>query len=210
MKTLACFALLFTTFATPPARGEAVVLPDGVDIDIDKANRMLRHVESRVRRLETAAASAGWTDVETAKLRKLLRADAARAYAEKGEKRAKRLAAAPKIDKDVEKLRKTAKDRAARFAVLKRTQTAYEPGRTNLAVRAMKASLKEKLDEARQGWTNALRRVASVEERLLVRREEYVAKRDSATLPTTKALCQGFIDIIDNLLSLVEAKKEED
>ena len=102
-------------------------------------------------------------------------------------------------DPTIERLRQDAQRRKARFEVLKRTQTVYEPGRTNLNVRAMRASLAQKIAEARLGWTNAVLRIERVSAALDDRRAEYVQKRDAATLPTTKALYQAFIDAIDRI-----------
>lgn len=109
------------------------------------------------------------------------------------------LARTTSVDPTIERLRQDAQRRKARFEVLKRTQTAYEPGRTNMNVRAMRASLAQKIAEARLGWTNAVLRIERVSAALDERRAEYVQKRDSSTLPTTKALCQAFIDAIDRI-----------
>lgn len=109
------------------------------------------------------------------------------------------LARTTSVDPTIERLRQDAQRRKARFEVLKRTQTVYEPGRTNLNVRAMRASLAQKIAEARLGWTNAVLRIERVSAALDERRAEYVQKRDSSTLPTTKALYQAFIDAIDRI-----------
>lgn len=109
------------------------------------------------------------------------------------------LARTTSVDPTIERLRQDAQRRKARFEVLKRTQTVHEPGRTNLNVRAMRASLAQKIAEARLGWTNAVLRIERVSAALDERRAEYVQKRDSSTLPTTKALYQAFIDAIDRI-----------
>lgn len=103
------------------------------------------------------------------------------------------------VDPTIEGLRRDAQRRKARFEVLKRTQTVYEPGRTNLNVRAMRASLAQKIAEARLGWTNAVLRIERASAALDERRAEYVQKRDAAPMPTTKALYQAFIDVIDRI-----------
>lgn len=167
----------------------------------------------RVERYLKLADEMQWTDVEKAKLTALVARDAEntrqlhqRLAAAKGAK----LAATPKVDPTLERLRQDAQRRKARFEVLKRTQTQYQPGKTNLNVRAMRASLAEKIAEARQGWTNALIKVDAVKAKLETRKAEYVAKRDKATLPSTKAIYQAFIDIIDELLARLGVKKEDE
>ena len=109
------------------------------------------------------------------------------------------LARTTSVDPTIERLRQDAQRRKARFEVLKRTQTVYEPGRTNLNVRAMRASLAQKIAEARLGWTNAVLRIERVSAALDERRAEYVQKRDAAAMPTTKALYQAFIVAIDRI-----------
>ena len=109
------------------------------------------------------------------------------------------LARTTSVDPTIEGLRRDAQRRKARFEVLKRTQTVYEPGRTNLNVRAMRASLAQKIAEARLGWTNAVLRIERASAALDERRAEYVQKRDAAPMPTTKALYQAFIDAIDRI-----------
>ena len=52
---------------------------------------------------------------------------------------------------------------------------------------------------AAQIATNATARVERVTAALDERRDEYVSKRDSAALPTTKAIYQAFIDAIDRI-----------
>ena len=116
------------------------------------------------------------------------------------------LARTTSVDPTIERLRQDAKRRKARFEVLKRTQTAYEPGRTNMNVRAMRASLAQKIAEARQGWTNAALRVERATAALDERRAEYVQKRDAATLPTTKAIYQAFIDAIDRIKAMINGE----
>ena len=174
---------------------------------------MSNPVATRVERYLKIADEMQWTEVEKAKLTALVARDVEntrqlhqRLAAAKGAK----LAAAPKVDPTLERLRQDAQRRKARFEVLKRTQTHYQPGKTNLNVRAMRASLAEKIAEARHGWTNALVKVDAVKAKLETRKAEYVAKRDKATLPSTKAIYQAFIDIIDELLERLGVKKEDE
>ena len=47
--------------------------------------------------------------------------------------------------------------------------------------------------------TNQTARIERVTSALDTRRAEYVQKRDAATLPTTKAIYQAFIDAIDRI-----------
>ena len=54
-------------------------------------------------------------------------------------------------------------------------------------------------DQWRETATNATARVERATAALDERRAEYVQKRDAATLPTTKALYQAFIDAIDRI-----------
>ena len=54
-------------------------------------------------------------------------------------------------------------------------------------------------DEWRAAATNATARVERVSAALDEKREEYVAKRDAAALPSTKAIYQAFIDAIDRI-----------
>ncbi|MBQ6924841.1 MAG: hypothetical protein IJQ73_09380 [Kiritimatiellae bacterium] len=124
---------------------------------------------------------------------------------------------------DIDDLRRAARAQNARYQFLKRTQTRVTPGHTNLVARLMRQSIGERLTEARAGWTNALiraqanwaiytntaARVDAVAETLRAKRAEYVEKRDKATLPTTKAIYQAFIDQIDKWLAKLEAKKED-
>lgn len=67
-------------------------------------------------------------------------------------------------------------------------------------------TFEQRLAEARalaeQWWetaTNATARVERVTAALDERRAEYVQKRDTATLPSTKAIYQAFIDAIDRI-----------
>ena len=64
-------------------------------------------------------------------------------------------------------------------------------------------ALAEQWREAAVQWqataTNAQARVERVTAALDEKREEYVQKRDAATLPTTKAIYQAFIDAIDRI-----------
>ena len=64
--------------------------------------------------------------------------------------------------------------------------------------------LREDADEWRTAATNNAARVERVSAALDDRREEYVQKRDSAALPTTKALYQAFIDAIDRIKEKLE------
>ena len=57
--------------------------------------------------------------------------------------------------------------------------------------------------------TNTAARVDAVAETLRAKRAEYVKKRDTAVLPTTKDIYQAFIDQIDKWLAKLEAKKED-
>ena len=63
--------------------------------------------------------------------------------------------------------------------------------------------LAEQYRAAAEQWrataTNATARIERVTSALDERREEYVQKRDAATLPTTKAIYQAFIDAIDRI-----------
>ncbi len=63
--------------------------------------------------------------------------------------------------------------------------------------------LAEQWQAAAEKWrasaTNATARVERVTAALDERRAEYVQKRDAATLPTTKAIYQAFIDAIDRI-----------
>ena len=54
-------------------------------------------------------------------------------------------------------------------------------------------------EQWRETATNATARVERVTAALDERRAEYVQKRDAATLPTTKAIYQAFIDAIDRI-----------
>ena len=54
-------------------------------------------------------------------------------------------------------------------------------------------------DQWREAATNATARVERATAVLDERRAEYVQKRDAATLPTTKAIYQAFIDAIDRI-----------
>lgn len=151
----------------------------------------------------------GWSDEDVGRLEAVIASNRVMRAHDRGMKLAAEREA-PKPDPDLERLRRDAQRRAARYAVLKRTVTRHEPGRTNLVVRAMAASLAEKIEEARRGWTNALLKAESVRARLVEKREEYVKKRDSVTLPTTKAIYQAFIDAIDDLIRKFDAWKRDD
>ena len=59
--------------------------------------------------------------------------------------------------------------------------------------------LQELAERYRIAATNATARVERVTAALDERRAEYVQKRDAATLPTTKAIYQAFIDAIDRI-----------
>lgn len=172
--------------------------------------------------LVSMARDMGWTDADVARLGELCasnRAAIAARRTAKGE-----TAPAPKVDPLIEALKRDAKARANRYEILRRTQTAHLPGRTNLVARIMRQSLGERLAEARAGWTNALQRaqanwamytnqatrVSALVDMLNAKRAEYVEKRDKATLPTTRALYQAFIDQIDQWLAKLEPKKEDE
>ena len=172
--------------------------------------------------LVSTARDMGWTDADVARLGELCasnRAAIAARRTAKGE-----TAPAPEVDPLIEALKRDAKARANRYEILRRTQTAHLPGRTNLVARIMRQSLGERLAEARAGWTNALERaqanwamytnqatrVSALVDMLNAKRAEYVEKRDKATLPTTKALYQAFIDQIDQWLAKLEPKKEDE
>ena len=191
---------------TPEAKLDALVL---AALPLTCFAEMSNPAAARVECYLKLADEMQWTDTEKAKLTALVDRDS-----ENMRQRRQRLAAeksadaaaAPKVDPTLEQLRRDAQRRRARFEVLKRTQTAYEPGRTNLNVRAMRASLAEKIAEARQGWTNATLRIEMARAGLSERRAEYVSKRDSAALPTTKAIYQAFIDGVDALLAKLDEK----
>ena len=63
--------------------------------------------------------------------------------------------------------------------------------------------LAERMRQQAEQWrteaTNATARIESVTAALDERRAEYVQKRDAATLPTTKAIYQAFVDAIDRI-----------
>ena len=68
----------------------------------------------------------------------------------------------------------------------------------------------EEWQAAAEQWrteaTNATARVERVTAALDERRAEYVQKRDAATLPTTKAIYQAFIDAIDRIKEKLNAE----
>lgn len=64
-------------------------------------------------------------------------------------------------------------------------------------------------DEWRTAATNATARVERVNAALDEKREEYVAKRDAAALPSTKAIYQAFIDAIDRIKERLDTAQEE-
>jgi len=71
--------------------------------------------------------------------------------------------------------------------------------------------LAERYRQAAETWqaaaTNAQARVKSVTAALDEKRAEYVQKRDAATLPTTKAIYQAFIDAIDRIKETIGGDK---
>lgn len=127
-------------------------------------------------------------------------------------------------DPTIDALKAAARRQRARYAVIKRTTQRYDPAKTNMFVRPMRASLAERIAEARAGWSNALvraqanwamytnaaTRAEAVIDLLTAKRAEYVEKRDKAALPTTKAIYQAFIDQIDQWLRKLEPKKEDE
>lgn len=54
-------------------------------------------------------------------------------------------------------------------------------------------------------YVTAETRIANAKSGLTEKRAEYVTKRDEAKLPTTKAIYQAFIDIIDDILNKLDA-----
>ena len=61
------------------------------------------------------------------------------------------------------------------------------------------AEARAQAEQWRETATNATARVERVTAALDERRAEYVQKRDTATLPSTKAIYQAFIDAIDRI-----------
>lgn len=61
------------------------------------------------------------------------------------------------------------------------------------------AEMREIAAQWREMATNATARVERVTAALEEKKAEYVKKRDEATLPTTKAIYQAFIDAIDRI-----------
>ena len=104
----------------------------------------------------------GWSDEDVGRLETVITVVASNrvmAARNRGMKLAAERAA-PKTDPDLERLRRDARKRAARYAVLKRTVTRHEPGKTNLVARAMAATLAEKIEAARSlaaSWETAAR-----------------------------------------------------
>ena len=74
---------------------------------------------------------------------------------------------------------------------------------TNRLQRIVGAEQSNPIQKVAEKWrtaaTNAAARVERVTAALDERRAEYVQKRDAATLPTTKAIYQAFIDAIDRI-----------
>jgi len=174
--------------------------------------------------LISTARDMGWTDDDVTRLGELVASNRAAIAARHTAVAGRETTPAPKVDPLIEALKRDAKARANRYEILRRTQTAHLPGRTNLVARIMRQSLGERLAEARAGWTNALQRaqanwamytnqatrVSALVDMLNAKRAEYVEKRDKATLPTTKAIYQAFIDQIDQWLAKLEPKKEDE
>lgn len=69
----------------------------------------------------------------------------------------------------------------------------------------------EEWQAAAETWrttaTNNAARIERVTAALDERRDEYVAKRDAAALPTTKAIYQAFIDAIDRIKAKLDGKE---
>ena len=65
--------------------------------------------------------------------------------------------------------------------------------------RAAAEQYRASAEQWRETATNATARVERVNAALDERRAEYVQKRDAATLPSTKAIYQAFIDAIDRI-----------
>lgn len=72
--------------------------------------------------------------------------------------------------------------------------------------------LAERMRQQAEQWrteaTNATARIERATAALDERRAEYVQKRDAATLPTTKALYQAFIDAIDRIKEKLDKEGE--
>ena len=66
-------------------------------------------------------------------------------------------------------------------------------------IQALAEQYRAAADQWRETATNATARLVRVTAALDERRAEYVQKRDAATLPTTKAIYQAFIDAIDRI-----------
>lgn len=74
-------------------------------------------------------------------------------------------------------------------------------------IQALMEQWKAAAEQWRQTATNATARVERATAALDEKRAEYVAKRDAATLPTTKALYQAFIDAIDRIKAKMDGKE---
>ena len=79
-------------------------------------------------------------------------------------------------------------------------------------IQELAEQMRQRADEWHTVATNNAARVERVTAALDERRAEYVQKRDEAVLPTTKAIYQTFIDIIDELkaklMNPVDLQKE--
>lgn len=161
---------------------------------------------SAERGLLDTARELGWPDADLERLEAVCATNRARRIAAADARKAAEQSR-PKPDPTLERLRADAKARARRYAVLRRTVTIHQPGRTNLVVRAMASSLADKIAEARQlaeswktQWQSATNRAEIAEARAAradAARAWLVSQRDKATLPSTKAIYQAIIDRLD-------------
>ena len=71
------------------------------------------------------------------------------------------------------------------------------------------AEMREIAAQWREVATNATARVERVTAALEEKKAEYVKKRDEATLPTTKAIYQAFIDAIDRIKEKLDEGSKE-
>ncbi len=70
------------------------------------------------------------------------------------------------------------------------------------------AELRQIAEQWRETATNATTRVERVTAALDDKRADYVQKRDAATLPSTKAIYQAFIDAIDRIKEKLNEEKK--
>ena len=73
-------------------------------------------------------------------------------------------------------------------------------------IQALADEYKAAAEEWRETATNLTARVERANAVLDERRAEYVSKRDAATLPSTKAIYQAFIDAIDRIKAKMNAE----